>query len=172
MLMPTVRWSMMVLAVLAVTADNAWAMGEILGQSKEELKLEYDVSVQDHGTGRITVVLTIAEEGRLKPLQAVNLMIPMEKGQGSVDLMVSLDARVVDGKRVARVHLKKEWAERAQIWLTTYSFDGKPLVLTHYIHPISVAQYLKGAPAPAATPAAPSEKPDAAATPATERRKE
>lgn len=144
------RLSLVALATLVLTAGRAWAMEEILGQTKEELKLKYEVTVQDHGTGRVTVVLTIADEGRLKPVQSVDLMIPMEKGQGSVDLMVSLDAREVDGTRVARVHLKKEWAQRAQIWLKTSTFDGKQL-LERSIHPIPLADHMKNASAAPAT---------------------
>jgi hypothetical protein len=169
MLMRTLRLTLMVLAALILTADRSWGMDEILGQTKEELKLEYDVTVQDHGTGRVTIVLTLADEGRLKPLNAVELMIPMEQGSGSVDLSVSLATREVNGKRVARVHLKKEWAERAQIWLMSSSFDGKQLAMTGYIHPIPIAKYLKNAPAAAAKPAP---APAAAAPAATERKKD
>src|SRR5438552_15196913 len=149
MSMRTVRLSLMLLAALLLTADRAWALEFILGQTKEELKLKYDVTVVDHGTGRVTVVLTIADEGRLKPLDTVDLMIPMETGSGSVDLEVSLATREVDGKRVVRVHLRKDWAERAQIWLKTSSFDGKKLT-EREIHPIPISEYLKNAPAAAA----------------------
>lgn len=149
--MQTSRLSLMVLTALVLTGGRAWAIEGILGQTKEELKLKYDVTVVDHYTGRVTVVLTIADEGRIKPLDSVDLMIPMEKGQGSVDLMVSLATREVDGKRAARVHLKKEWAERAQIWLKTSSFDGKRAV-ERSIHPIRIADYLKNVPAATAKP--------------------
>jgi len=191
MLMRTLPLSLIVLAALVLTAERAWGMGEILGQTKEELKLKYDVSVQDHGTGRVTVVLTLADEGRLKPLDAVELYIPMESGSGSVDLAVALATTKADGKQVARVHLKKEWAERAQIWLTTTTFDGKQLVMTRYHHVIPFAKYVKDAaaakpaakPAPAPTAAeppasaapaapAPAPAPATSAPPATERKKD
>jgi hypothetical protein len=158
----------MVLPALVLTADRAWAVGEILGQTKEELKLKYNVAVQDHGTGRITVVFTLADQGRLKPLYAVKLVIPgkeKEKDGGRyMDLVVSLDTKESDdGKRVARVHIRRELAERAEIWLSTSSFDGKQLVLTSYHHVIPVAKYLKNAPPAAgkrkAAPAAPAPRP-------------
>ena len=60
-------------------AGLVWAMGEQLGETKEQLKLKYDVSVKDHGTGRVTVTLTIADQGRLKPLTSVVLVIPTEE---------------------------------------------------------------------------------------------
>src|SRR5439155_26883103 len=78
MLMRTMRLSLMVLAALLLTAGQAWGIGEVLGQTKEELKLKYDVAVEQHvfderGTGRVTVTLTLADEGRLKPLDEVQL---------------------------------------------------------------------------------------------------
>jgi hypothetical protein len=44
----------------------------------QELKLKYDIAVEEHtfdgaSTGRVTVVLTLANEGRLKPLDGVDV---------------------------------------------------------------------------------------------------
>jgi hypothetical protein len=167
----TLRWSLVVLVAAAVawTAGRAWSISFGLGQSKEELKLKYELTVSDHGTGRVTVVLTLADAGRLKPVNAMELVIPMEEGSGSVDLSVPLATREVEGKREARVHLKKEWAKRAQIWLTTSTLDGKQLLMGGYYHVIPIAKYIKNAPAAAAKPAA---EPAAGASPATERKKD
>jgi hypothetical protein len=155
MSMRNMKWWLMLLAAFVLTADLAWACEGVrtLGpRANEELQLKYNVTVVDHGTGRVTVVLTIADEGRIKPLDDVELMIPMEEGSGSVDLMVSLVTRQVDGKRVARVHLRKDWAERAQIWLKSSSIDGKKVLeRTNYTIPIS--PYLKTAPAALSAPA-------------------
>ena len=178
MWMRTLRLSLMVLAAFLLSADRAWAMGEILGETKEELKLQYDVMVHDHGNGRVTVEFTLADEGRLKPVDGVELDIPAqekEKGGGySMDLAVPMELKKSnDGKRVARFEIRKDWAERAQIWLTTNWFDGKQLVMTRYHYVIPVAKYLNNAPAAAAQPAAaPAAEPPAAAPPATERKKD
>jgi hypothetical protein len=183
MLMPTLRLSLMLLAALVLTADRASAMGEILGETKEELKLQYDVTVHDHGNGRVTVEFTLADEGRLKPVDAVELDIPAREkdksGGYSMDLAVPMELKKSDdgreGKRVARFEIRKDWAERAEIWLTTNWFDGKQLVMTRYHYVIPVAKYLKTLPAPAATaqPAgAPTAEPAAAAPPATDRKKD
>jgi hypothetical protein len=178
MFMRSLRWSLMVLAVLCVTADRAGAMGEILGQTKEELKLQYDVVVHDHGNGRLGIEFTLADDGRLKPLYAVDLSVPAQEpdknGGYSMDLSVTMElTKSNDGKRVARFEIRRDWAERAQIWLSTYTFDGKPLVMTHYHYVIPVAKYLKPPVAPAA-PDKPAAAPPAAeppAPPATERKK-
>ena len=52
------------------------SIGFILGETKDELKLKHGVSVQNHGTGRITFFLTLADEDRLRPLDEVQLVIP------------------------------------------------------------------------------------------------
>jgi hypothetical protein len=136
------------------TADRAWGMGFYLHQTKDELKLKYDVAVEDHGTGRVTVVFTLADEGRLKPLEAVQLVVPAQAqnpdGSHWMDLVVSIDMSETDGaKRVGRVHLLKGLAERAEIQLNTHTMDGKLDRFTRLHHVIPIARYLKDAPAAA-----------------------
>lgn len=134
-----------VFAAIVLVAGLAWAEGLGLGQTKEQLKLQYDVLLVDHGTGRVTVNLTIADQGRLKPLKSVELVIPSKDGTGFVDLALSLATREVDGKLLASVHLARELAERAEIHLTTSSLDGKKEALTWYYHVIPIARYMKTA---------------------------
>lgn len=134
------------LATIAVPG-LAWALGFQLGESKEELKLKYDVSVTDHETGRVTVVLKIEDYGRLKPVFAVDLSIPARErrdgGRGRyMDMVVSLAHRKEDGKDVYRAHLLKELAERASIDLKTGHLDGKQTPRTWYCHRIPIARYL------------------------------
>jgi hypothetical protein len=160
MLMRTLCLStvLLVAAVSFWAAGRAWGMGEDLVQTKDELKLKYEVAVEDHNTGRVTVVFTLADEGRLKPLDEVQLVVPAQEknkdGSRWMDLVVSIDMIKTDGgKRVGRVHLLKKLAERAQILLNTHTMDGK-LALTRLHHVIPIAKFLKGAPAAATPPAA------------------
>jgi len=147
MFMRTLRLSSMAVAAIVLAANLAWAEGFGLGETKEQLKLDYEVSVVDHGTGRVTVTLTIADEGRLKPLRSVDLNFPSKDkhkdGGYMVDLSLSLATEKVDGKLLVRVHLKRELAERAEIDLNTLSLDGKQEALTWYYHPIPIAEYIK-----------------------------
>ena len=176
MLMRNLRWSFMLLAVFILTANRVLAMGFILGETKEELKLQYDVVVHDHGNGRATIEFTLTDEGRLTPVYGISLEIPAQEkdkdGGYSSDLSVPLEwKKSADGKRVARFEIRKDWAERAAIWLTTDSLDGKQLGLTRYHHVIPVVKYLKDAPAvKPATPSAP--EPTNAAPAATEKKKD
>lgn len=178
-LLRMLRYSVLVLAAaIAVfgTAVRALGIGFILGETKDELKLKYDVSVQDHGTGRVTVVFTLADEGRLKPLDAVQLVIPGQEqnkdGSHWMDLIVSIDMTKIDGgNRVGRIHIRKELAERAEIQLNTHAMDGKTDPITRLHHVIQIAKYMNSAPAAAAKPAAaPPAEP--AGPPATERTKD
>ena len=178
MRMRTLRWSAVALVAAAVvcTAGSAWGIGLILGETKEQLKLEYDVAVEDHGTGRVSITFTLADEGRLAPLDAVELVIPSKAknpdGSYWMDLVVPIDMPKGDGgKRVGRVHLLRTLAERAEIQLKTHTMDGKMDPLTRLHHVIPVAKYLKKAPPRrAAAPAkAPPAEPPAASPPATEK---
>lgn len=167
MWMRALRWSLMVMAAVGLTGGVAWGIGwvgYVLGETKEALELKYDVAVAEHafdgrGTGRVTVMLTLADEGRLKPLHEVQLVIPgREKNKDashSMDLVVAIDMVKADGgKRVGQVHVLRELAERAEIRLNTHTMDGKmdPSKRLHYVIP--VAEYLKNAPVPPAAPAA------------------
>ena len=150
--------------VLGWTVGRAWGIGFILGESKEELKLKYDVTaaesvIDERGTVLVTVVLTLVDEGRLKPLDEVQLVIPSREkakdGGYGADLVVSIDMRrSADGKRVGRVQFLREMAERAEIWLNTYTMDGKTDRSTRLHHVISVAKYLKDGAGVGANPAA------------------
>ena len=160
MLIRTLRLSAVLLVAVASfwTADRACGIGFYLSQTKDELKLKYEVAVANHNSGRVTVVFTLADEGRLKPLDEVQLVVPAQEknkdGSRWMDLVVSIDMIKTDGgKRVGRVHLLKELAERAAIQLNTHTLDGKLDRFTRLHHVIPIAKYLKDAPA-AATGAA------------------
>jgi hypothetical protein len=130
-------------AIVLLSAGLAWALGFELGETKDQLGLKYDVAVQDHGTGRVTVTLTIADDGRLKPLRSVDLVVPSDDGAGHVDLALSLALKDSGGKRTASVHLKRALAERAEIHLVTDHLDGKQLALTWYYHVIRLADHIR-----------------------------
>lgn len=134
------RIVMGLMVALAIPVGCLWALGFELGESKEELRLDYDVSVYDHDTSRVTVVFTLKDEGRLKPITSVDLYIPSdEKHEGGgvkSDLTVSIALREDGDHQVGRVHLRKDWAERAKIQIKTGQLDGKKEFATWYYHSI------------------------------------
>ena len=128
------------------SAGRASAEGYILGETKEALKLDYEVAATDHETGRVTVVLTIADAGRLEPLDEVRLNAPAQDGTNYVDLSVALAIQDRDGKRQVVVHGQKELVQRSELHLTSRRLDGKAEELTFYVHPIPLAPYFDAQP--------------------------
>ncbi len=125
MFVRALRLSLIAFATIVVSASHAWALGFPLSETKEELGLKYEVSLVDHGTGRVTVKLTIADQGKLTPLQSIQLAVPGQDGTGYFDLVVSLATTNSEGKMTARAHLSKELAKRATIKLVTWTLDCK-----------------------------------------------
>lgn len=132
------------IAAVALMTGTLFALGEILGESKEELQLKYDVAVYNHGTGRVTVTFTLEDEGRLKPISSVDLHIPSAEkhkaGGFKSDLTIAMALREHDGKKVARAHLRKDWAERAFIEVKTGHLDGKLTPMSWHLHPIPLKE--------------------------------
>lgn len=137
--------SLIVLLVVSCVAPLAWAIGEQLSESKDELRLKYDLDLTDHQSGRVTVTLTIHDQGRLKPLDSIELLIPGEDKTGYVDLSVSLAVQEIEGRQRVRVHLKKELAERAEIQLRTHTLDGNESLRTWYFHTIPLRDHIRKA---------------------------
>ncbi|MGV3484761.1 MAG: hypothetical protein ACO1RT_10115 [Planctomycetaceae bacterium] len=134
------------IAVMAIPASFAMAMGLQLGESKEELKLKYDVSVYDHDTGRVTIEFSLIDSGRLTPITSVDLSIPSDErhdgGGFKSDLTMSMALEKEGAKRVGRIHIRKDWAERSEIQIKTGHLDGKQAPLTWYYHSIALKELI------------------------------
>ena len=117
------------LALLAVLLSTSIALGlgVEIGQSKDELGLKYELAATVHDSTRVTVQLTITDQGKLKPLDSVSLDIPSSDKSGYFDLAVAMATTNIDGNLVATAHLSRELADRAEIRLKTHSSpDGGP----------------------------------------------
>ncbi len=110
-------------AGVILTANVAHALGFQLGQTKEQLKLDYQVSVTDHGTGRVTVNVAIADEGRLKPLNSVDLVVRSKDGTNFVDLSMKL-ARGSSMANWSRQPISERNGPRRRM-MKTSSLDGR-----------------------------------------------
>src|SRR5689334_1502173 len=114
MWMRTIRWQVLVLIAAAVVllSNRAWGENAILGQTKEQLKLKYDVSVRDLGNGRVWVFFTITDAGRLSPLRSIELQISGKdkdkNGAVAPDLALSLATRKTDAGEQTGFELTKE----------------------------------------------------------------
>ncbi len=136
----TARIVLGIVAAVAIPASCALALGFKLSESKDDLNLKYDVSVYDHDTGRVTIKFTLEGEGRLKPLSSIDLHIPSDGkhdgGGFKSDLTISMAMRKDGTKQVGRIHIRKDWAQRAEIQLKTGHLEGKQEALTWYYHAI------------------------------------
>lgn len=145
----TLKWMLALVVTIAIPASVAVAMGFQLDDSKDELKLKYDVSVYDHDTGRVTIKFELLDEGRLKPITSVDLSIPSEEkhksGGFKSDLTMSMALSKDGDKQVARVHIRKDWAARAEIEIKTGHLDGKQEPLTWYYHSIPLNKLVERA---------------------------
>lgn len=144
----TIRLLSLVLVATVSATNLAWGLGHELSETKEQLGLKYDVSAVVHDSGRVTVNLTIADQGKLKPLDSVQLAVPSADGSGYYDLALSLATEKTDGKLRARAHLSRDLADRAQIRLTTHTppYDNvKRSERTWFYHSIPIAKYVRAA---------------------------
>ena len=131
----------------AAAEGGARLLGHEFGETKQELKLDYDVEVHDNGGGRVSVVFTIADEGRLKPISSFDVAAPSKDKSGYYDLVVPMavrDGGVSGGKRGIMFQLTRDLAERGEIDLKTSTFDGKQMMEWGY-HRVSLAAALKAA---------------------------
>lgn len=140
------RSPLFAIASFLLTVSVALGLGHELSQTKEQLELKYETSAVVHDSGRVTVTLTIIDQGKLKPLDGVQLAVPSKDGTGFYDLSLSLATENVDGKLLARAHLSRDLAERAVIRLVSHTPPNdnvKKSERTWFYHPIPIAKYIK-----------------------------
>jgi hypothetical protein len=154
-----VATGMLVVAVMALTSDRSWAIRYGLGPSKDDWKLKYDVAVHDADGDRLTVVFSLADEGRLKPIYSIDLVAFSKQtdnqGGRSYDVMVPIELKPTeDGKRVGEVQIRKEFLDRAKIRIITLTVDGKRQPSGGAFYDIPIAKYSSKSPAAAPPTAA------------------
>src|SRR4051812_48100000 len=83
------------IALMLTIAGRSWAIYNGLGPSKDEWGLKYDVAVYEAGNDKATVVMTLADEGRLKPFYSVEVIALSkevdEQGGHSYDVKAPLE---------------------------------------------------------------------------------
>jgi len=150
----------LVVVAIALMSGRCWATYYGLGPSQDEWGLKYGVELNDTDRDTLTVVFTLADEGRLKPFYTIELIALSKetdsKGGHSYDVKSPIEFKTTkDGRRVGQVPLRKEFADRAQIRILTNSVDGKPQTagLAYYLIPIK--KFLNKAPSEASPLASP-----------------
>ena len=161
----SIRFSRLAMATLVVAAmvlmsGRSWAIYAGLGPSKDEWGLKYDLAVSDADGDKVTVVFTLADEGRLKPFYSIHLVAFSKQtdiqGGRSYDVKVPIELKTTeDGKRAGQVQIRKEFLDRAKIRILTQMVDGKRQPSGGAYYDIPIAKYLNKASTAASPLAAP-----------------
>lgn len=151
---------LLVVAAIVLMSNHCWAIRIGLGPSKDEWNLKYDVSVQDAGDGKVNVVFTLADEGRLKPADSFDLVAfsrnTDNQGGRSYDAMIPIELKSTeDGKRVGQVQIRKDLLGHAKIRIITHMVDGQRQPSGGAFYDIPLQKFLAKTPgSPLASPPA------------------
>ena len=165
-----VATGMLVVAAMVLMSGRSWAIYYGLPPSKDEWSLRYDVAVYDARGDKLTVVFTVADEGRLKPIYSIDLVAFSKQtdnqGGRSYDVKAPIELKPTeDGKRVGQVQIRKEFLDRAKIRILTRTVDGKRQPSGGAYYDIPIAKYLNKSPAAASSAAASRQAPPSIAAP-------
>lgn len=145
----------LVVAAVALMPAFCWAVFYDLGPSQDEWGLKYDVTVNEADGDKVTVVFTLADEGRLKPIHSATVVAfskPDRDGGRSYDVKAPIEFKTTtDGKRIGQVQIPKQFVNRAAIRLLTLNVNGKRQQSASYY---DVSLQKRGSEGAAATPLA------------------
>lgn len=93
--------------------------------------MKYDVAVNEVDRDTVNVVFTVADEGRLKPFDLIELIAfnkeTDEQGGHSYDVKTPIVLKKAkDGRLVGQAEMPKQFLDRAQIRILTRTLDSKP----------------------------------------------
>jgi hypothetical protein len=153
-----VTTGMLVVAAMMLMSGRCWAIYYGLGPSKDEWGLKYDVAVHDADGDNLTVVFTLADEGRLKPIYSASVVAlsnPNRDGGQTHLVNARIDLKSTkDGKLPGQAQIRKEFADRAMIRILTLTVDGRRQTSGAAYYDIPLKKFLNKAPV-AASPQAP-----------------
>ena len=157
------RFSRLAIVILVVAAvelmsSRCWAIFNGLDPSEDDWGVKYDVAVTQADKDNLNVVLTLADEGRLKPFWKLELISmskpPVNQGSIMYDMRSPFELKpTVDGRRAGQVQIRKEFADTAMIRILTLTVDGQRQTQHAAYYDIPLSKFLKKTPA-AGTPMA------------------
>jgi hypothetical protein len=150
---------MLAVVVVLLMSDRSFAIYYGLGSSKDDWGMKYDVEVNDAGRDTVSVVFTVADEGRLKPFDLIELIAfnreTDEQGGHSYDVKSPIVLKKTkDGRLAGQVEMPKQFLDRAQIRILTRTLDGKAQSGLSY-YEIPIKKLLNKSPAAASNLASP-----------------
>jgi hypothetical protein len=121
--------SLVVVAAVALMADRSWAVFYMLGPSKDEWGLKYDVQVTAVEGDKLNVRFTLADAGRLKPIHSATVVAftpPDSSGGQSYLVKTRIKLQPTkEGHRAGQVQIPKKFFNIAMIRILTLKVDGR-----------------------------------------------
>ncbi len=157
------RWaaSVLVIAVVGLISDPCRAVYYELNPSKDEWKLKYHVEISAADAKTLNVVVTLADEGRLKPIHSITVVAFSRQTDGQGGRSYDVKAPIVfqttaEGTRAGQVQIRKEFADRALIRVLTLTVDGRRQTAGAAYYDIPLKKFLYKTPTTASSPRSPS----------------
>jgi hypothetical protein len=149
---------LLVVAAIVLMSGRCWAVFYSLGPSKDEWGLKYDVEVIAADEGKLNVMFTLADEGRLKPIYSATVIAlskPDRDGSRTHVLRAPIELkRTTNGKRVGQVQIREEFLNDAMIRILTLTVDRRRQTAGAAYYDIPVKGFINNTPV-AASPQAP-----------------
>jgi hypothetical protein len=141
-------------AAILLVSGRSWAIYYGLGPSKDDWGLKYDVTVNEVDHDTLSVEFTLADEGRMKPIYALELIAFSKEtdnqGGHGYDVNAPIELKPTkDGRRAGQVQIRKEFADRAMFRIRTHMVDGQQQPSGGAYYTIPLNKFLNKAPATA-----------------------
>jgi len=146
---PRLATGLLAFAVVALLSGKAWAVYYPLGPSNDDWGLKYSVAVEDAESGMVTVTFTLESDGRLKPVHSISMQVRDKQNSSSATVKGRLELKpTADGKRVGRMKIRKDEADRAVLQVLTQTFDGRFQAAPARYYDIPLAKHLEKSASP------------------------
>ena len=145
--------ALLVVAAIFLMPGRSWAVYYWLGPSNDDWGMKYNVEVNDAGRDMVTVVFNLADEGRLKPFDLIELIALNKEtdsqGGHSYAVKAAIDLKSTeDGRHSGHVQIRKEFADSAKFRILTRTIDGKAQATESY-YEIPISKFMNKTPATA-----------------------
>ena len=121
--------SLLVVATVVLMSGRCWAVFNMLGPSKDEWGLKYDLEVTAVDGDNLNVRFTLADAGRLRPIHSATVVAFSKPDiMGGQSYLVKARIKLTptkDGKAAGQVQIRKEFLDVAMIRILTLTVDRR-----------------------------------------------
>ena len=150
--------SLLVVAAVVLMSGRCWAVFNMLGPSKDEWGLKYDLEVTAVDANNLNVRFTLADAGRLRPIHSATVVAFSKPDiMGGQSYLVKARIKLTptkDGKAAGQVQIRREFFNIAMIRILTLTVDGRRQTDGAAYYDIPIKRFINKTPV-AASPQAP-----------------